>query len=82
MQRDTRMLAFSALANAASVTVYLKSPADFAAMNEAYGRFVDAHTTSGVLPSRTTVLVQPANTDASNSRAPVLALRVMPPSRF
>jgi reactive intermediate/imine deaminase len=35
--------------------VYLTKREDFAIMNEAYGAFVTAHTTSGVLPSRTTV---------------------------
>ncbi|MEV0080273.1 RidA family protein [Nocardia neocaledoniensis] len=35
--------------------VYLTRREDFAIMNEAYGEFVTAHTTSGVLPSRTTV---------------------------
>ena len=35
--------------------VYLTQRSDFAAMNEAYGEFVSAHTPSGVLPSRTTV---------------------------
>lgn len=35
--------------------VYLTTRADFAAMNDAYGAFVSAHTPSGVLPSRTTV---------------------------
>lgn len=35
--------------------VYLTDRADFAIMNEAYGAFVEAHTPSGVLPSRTTV---------------------------
>lgn len=37
--------------------VYLASRADFAAMNEVYGEFVAAHVASGVLPSRTTVVV-------------------------
>lgn len=35
--------------------VYLTTRDDFAAMNEAYGAFVTAHTPSGVLPARTTV---------------------------
>lgn len=35
--------------------VYLTKREDFATMNEAYGEFVSAHTSSGVLPSRTTV---------------------------
>ncbi|MEW1961150.1 RidA family protein [Microbacterium sp. NPDC077644] len=35
--------------------VYLTQRSDFAAMNDAYGAFVTAHTSSGVLPSRTTV---------------------------
>lgn len=35
--------------------VYLTTREDFPIMNEAYGAFVTAHTTSGVLPSRTTV---------------------------
>jgi reactive intermediate/imine deaminase len=37
--------------------VYLTSRDDFAAMNEAYGAFVEQHCPSGVLPSRTTVMV-------------------------
>jgi reactive intermediate/imine deaminase len=37
--------------------VYLTSRDDFAAMNEAYGAFVSWHCPSGVLPSRTTVMV-------------------------
>ncbi len=37
--------------------VYLASRGDFAAMNEVYGEFVAAHVPSGVLPSRTTVVV-------------------------
>jgi reactive intermediate/imine deaminase len=35
--------------------VYLTKRDDFALMNEAYGEFVSARVTSGVLPSRTTV---------------------------
>ena len=35
--------------------VYLTQRSDFPIMNEAYGAFVEAHTPSGVLPSRTTV---------------------------
>ncbi|GGK67367.1 RidA family protein [Nocardia camponoti] len=35
--------------------VYLTKREDFAIMNEAYGEFVEKHTTKGVLPSRTTV---------------------------
>ncbi|MFT4258177.1 RidA family protein [Microbacterium sp.] len=35
--------------------VYLTTREDFAVMNDAYGEFVTAHTTSGVLPARTTV---------------------------
>lgn len=35
--------------------VYLTQRSDFALMNDAYGAFVEAHTPSGVLPSRTTV---------------------------
>lgn len=35
--------------------VYLTDRDDFAAMNDAYGAFVSAHSPSGVLPSRTTV---------------------------
>lgn len=35
--------------------VYLTTQDDFAAMNEAYGAFVNAHVPSGVLPCRTTV---------------------------
>jgi reactive intermediate/imine deaminase len=37
--------------------VYLTTRDDFAAMNEAYGAFVQQHCPSGVLPSRTTVMV-------------------------
>ena len=37
--------------------VYLTTRDDFAAMNEAYGEFVTKHCPSGVLPSRTTVMV-------------------------
>ncbi len=37
--------------------VYLTSRDDFAAMNQAYGAFVEQHCPSGVLPSRTTVMV-------------------------
>jgi reactive intermediate/imine deaminase len=37
--------------------VYLTSRDDFVAMNEAYGAFVSRHCPSGVLPSRTTVMV-------------------------
>ena len=36
--------------------VYLTTRDDFAAMNEAYGEFVEAHCPGGVLPSRTTVM--------------------------
>lgn len=35
--------------------VYLTTREDFPIMNEAYGAFVTAHTSSGILPSRTTV---------------------------
>jgi reactive intermediate/imine deaminase len=35
--------------------VYLTTRDDFATMNDAYGEFVAANTTNGVLPSRTTV---------------------------
>ncbi|WP_194764524.1 RidA family protein [Microbacterium sp. UFMG61] len=35
--------------------VYLTTREDFPIMNEAYGAFVTVHTSSGVLPSRTTV---------------------------
>lgn len=35
--------------------VYLTSRDDFPIMNEAYGVFVEEHSTTGVLPSRTTV---------------------------
>jgi reactive intermediate/imine deaminase len=41
--------------------VYLADGADFAAMNEAYDAFVPAHTPSGVLPARTTVVTGFAN---------------------
>ncbi|WP_159792195.1 RidA family protein [Puerhibacterium puerhi] len=37
--------------------VYLTKREDFAAMNEAYGAFVQRHCPSGVLPGRTTVFV-------------------------
>lgn len=37
--------------------VYLTTRDHFAAMNDAYGEFVTAHCPSGVLPSRTTVMV-------------------------
>jgi reactive intermediate/imine deaminase len=37
--------------------VYLTTRDDFAAMNEAYGEFVDTHVPSGQLPCRTTVFV-------------------------
>ncbi|WP_402464413.1 RidA family protein [Isoptericola aurantiacus] len=37
--------------------VYLTQREDFAAMNDAYGAFVAEHCPSGVLPSRTTVMV-------------------------
>jgi reactive intermediate/imine deaminase len=37
--------------------VYLTTSDHFAAMNEAYGAFVEQHCPSGVLPSRTTVMV-------------------------
>lgn len=36
--------------------VFLKNGDDFTAMNEAYDTFVPAHTPSGVLPARTTVV--------------------------
>ncbi|MFV0373017.1 RidA family protein [Microbacterium sp.] len=35
--------------------VYLTDRAHFPIMNDAYGAFVEAHTTHGVLPARTTV---------------------------
>ncbi|MCI2237517.1 Rid family hydrolase [Paenibacillus sp. TRM 82003] len=38
-----------------ALRVYLTTRDDFAAMNEAYGDFVGARTTDGVLPARTTV---------------------------
>ena len=41
--------------------VYLANAGDFAAMNEAYDAFVPAHTPSGVLPARTTVVTGFAN---------------------
>jgi reactive intermediate/imine deaminase len=37
------------------VRVYLTARDDFATMNEAYGAFLSARVTSGVLPARTTV---------------------------
>jgi reactive intermediate/imine deaminase len=39
-----------------SIRVYLRDAGDFAAMNAAYDAFVPAHTPSGVLPARTTVV--------------------------
>ncbi|MDR0283488.1 MAG: RidA family protein [Propionibacteriaceae bacterium] len=36
--------------------VYLTRRDDFAIMNEAYGEFVAAHSTTGVLPCRTTLI--------------------------
>jgi reactive intermediate/imine deaminase len=57
----TLKAAGSSLANAASCTVYLRSAADFAAMNEVYATYFPANP-----PARTTVVVpQPlANADA------------------
>ena len=40
-----------------SIRVYLREAGDFAAMNAAYDAFVPAHSPSGVLPARTTVVV-------------------------
>jgi reactive intermediate/imine deaminase len=40
-----------------SLRVYLRDGDDFAAMNAAYDAFVRAHTPSGILPTRTTVVV-------------------------
>ncbi len=40
-----------------SMRVHLSESGDFAAMNAAYDAFVPAHTPSGVLPTRTTVVV-------------------------
>jgi 2-iminobutanoate/2-iminopropanoate deaminase len=40
-----------------SIRVYLRDSRDFAAMNAAYDAFIPAHTPSGVLPTRTTVVV-------------------------
>ena len=40
-----------------SIRVYLRDAGDFAAMNAAYDAFVPAHSPSGVLPARTTVVV-------------------------
>jgi reactive intermediate/imine deaminase len=37
--------------------VYLTDRSDFAAMNEAYGEFLEGRVKGGVLPSRTTVFV-------------------------
>jgi 2-iminobutanoate/2-iminopropanoate deaminase len=56
----TLKAAGSGLANAASVTVYLRNASDFAAMNEVYGTFFPSNP-----PARTTVVVtQPlANAD-------------------
>lgn len=36
--------------------VYLTDRGDFATMNDAYAQFVETHSTTGVLPSRTTVM--------------------------
>jgi reactive intermediate/imine deaminase len=41
--------------------VYLADAGDFTAMNEAYDAFVPAHSPSGVLPGRTTVVTGFAN---------------------
>ena len=41
--------------------VYLADAGDFAALNDAYDAFVPAHTPSGVLPARTTVVTGFAN---------------------
>lgn len=38
--------------------VYLTTRDDFAAMNDAYGEFLASRVTSGVLPARTTVMVE------------------------
>jgi reactive intermediate/imine deaminase len=38
--------------------VYLTTRDDFAAMNDAYGEFVTEHCPGGVLPARTTVMVE------------------------
>ncbi len=43
--------------------VYLTTRDDFAAMNEAYGAFVEENITSGKLPSRTTVMVELPHAD-------------------
>ncbi len=45
-------------ADVVMLRVYLTKRDDFAAMNEAYGAFVTEHTGGGVLPSRTTVMVE------------------------
>jgi reactive intermediate/imine deaminase len=64
--QTTRTLAnVAAIVEAAGATfddvvmlrVYLTTRDDFAAMNEAYAAFVAEHCPSGVLPSRTTVMV-------------------------
>lgn len=41
-----------------SLRVYLTTRSHFAAMNEAYGAFVTSRCPSGVLPARTTVMVE------------------------
>jgi reactive intermediate/imine deaminase len=45
------------LDNAVMLRVYLTDRADFAAMNEVYAQFLSERCSSGVLPSRTTVIV-------------------------
>lgn len=40
-----------------SLRVYLRETDDFTPMNAAYDAFVQAHTPSGVLPARTTIVV-------------------------
>jgi reactive intermediate/imine deaminase len=43
------------------VRIYITKRSDYGLMNAAYSTFVDAHTPSGVLPSRTTVITDLAD---------------------
>nr|WP_170934008.1 RidA family protein [Microbacterium sp. JB110] len=47
----------ASVADVVMFRVYLTDRGDFAAMNEAYGEFVERHVGDGVLPGRTTVFV-------------------------
>jgi len=47
----------SSLDDVIMLRVYITDRGNFAAMNQAYGEFITAHCSSGVLPSRTTLVV-------------------------